>query len=144
MVTEIYIGSCCNFSKRKAHHKWAEKHTNTYVYEFIRGHGGFENWSMVQLLKFCCNGKREKETKEREFIELLKPALNQVVPTRTIKEYNDSHKEDHHQYYEEHKEANKAKVVDVVCECGIKYRGHAARHKKSKHHINFFNQEECS
>ena len=49
-ITDIYIGSTTNFTRRKWGHKTAcnnekDKSYNFKVYQFIRNHGGFQ---------FCC------------------------------------------------------------------------------------------
>ena len=51
---------------------------NCSLYTKIRECGGFENWAMIQIELFSCDNKREKEQREREWIEELKPTLNKV------------------------------------------------------------------
>ena len=97
-ITEIYVGSSTNFKQRKKCHKGGcnnenLKQYNYYVYQFIRENGGFENWSMIEIIKYPCETKRELETKEREYIELLKASLNKNKPTRTKKEWNEENKD---------------------------------------------------
>ena len=63
-VTDCYVGSCCNFTRRKCNHKSSchnvnNKTYNLKVYTFIREHGGWENWEMIQLKHYPCNSKRE-------------------------------------------------------------------------------------
>lgn len=97
-IEDIYVGSTCNFTKRKWEHKSGcnnskIKSYNIYVYQFIRNNGGFENWDMVMIEEFSCNNKLEKEQKERYYIELLKPTLNIKIPSRNKKEYAKVNKE---------------------------------------------------
>jgi len=95
-ITDIYVGHTTNFKNRKCGHKkscnnnTAHNH-NTYVYQFIRDHGGFDNWDMIEICKVECLDKRDAERHERNHIESLGATLNMVIPTRTIKEwYNDN------------------------------------------------------
>ena len=51
-ITDIYVGSTCNFTVRKYQHKTAcnnqnAKEYNRNVYKFIRENGGWNNWSMI-------------------------------------------------------------------------------------------------
>ncbi len=56
-ISDCYVGSTTNFTKRKSNHKStcnninSQKHNN-YVYEFIRNHGGWENWDMIEIERF--------------------------------------------------------------------------------------------
>ena len=64
-VEEVYIGSTTNIIKRRNNHKKCcnnpnSKGYNTYKYQFIRDHGGFENWCLIVLEEFSCNSKLEK------------------------------------------------------------------------------------
>lgn len=77
----FYIGSTINFSQRKSSHK---KYTHNKVskkyhyplYQYIRGCGGWNNFSMEIIEKYPCNSKIEGLKKEQEIIEILKPKLN--------------------------------------------------------------------
>jgi hypothetical protein len=60
-----------------------EKHGHLY----IRDNGGWNNWSMIEIEKYKCKDKYEAEKRERYYIETLKAALNQTIPTRTKAEY---------------------------------------------------------
>ena len=84
-IEEIYIGSTCNFIKRRWQHKSIcnnpnDKHYNQYVYQFIREHGGWENWDVYIIEKFSCTSKMQKEQVERGWVEELKSTLNKNVP----------------------------------------------------------------
>ena len=108
-VKECYIGSCCNFSRRKAAHKYScnnekSRAYNLKNYKFIREHGGWCNWSMVLIKYFPCDNKRELEAQERVQLELNGGSLNCKVPTRTNKEYREDNKEYYQEYYEKNKE----------------------------------------
>ena len=112
-IKDCYVGSTCNFTKRKYQHKSnCNNETcckyNYYVYQFIRDHGGWENWDMIELIKYSCNTKRELELKEREHLELLGGTLNKQIPTRSKEEKNKT-------YYENNREKHRA-VCNAWCE----------------------------
>ena len=55
LITDIYIGSTTNFTKRKAAHKSNCNNENCkeykfYVYEFIRDNGNWTNWDMIEIV----------------------------------------------------------------------------------------------
>ena len=108
-VKECYIGSCCNFTRRKAAHKSCcnnEKSPkyNQKKYKFIREHGGWCNWSMIQIKSFPCDNKRKLEAEERKELEINGGSLNCNIPHRTLKEY--------YQNYQKYREKNKEQIVD--------------------------------
>lgn len=109
-ITDIYIGSTTNFTRRKQEHKKNINgdYCNMYLYKFIRDHGGWNNWNMILVEAYNATDKRNLETRERHFIETLKSTLNKYIPTRTHKEYRDEHKDSNiersKKWYEEHKE----------------------------------------
>jgi len=115
-IQDIYVGSTTNFRIRKCAHKnncnnESGKKYNIPVYQFIRDNGGWENWDMIQIEAYQATDKRNLETRERYYIELLKPSLNKYIPTRTKAEYQKQHyqqnKEALRKYRQEHKEAIK-------------------------------------
>ena len=84
---KYYIGSTCNpLHKRKNRHKRdAVKSPTQPVYKHLNIIG-WENVEIILIESFPCNSKAELEARERYWIELLKPALNKAIPTRTPKE----------------------------------------------------------
>ena len=120
-IKDIYIGSTCNFIKRKSAHKChcnKETHNdyNTYKYQFIRDNGGWCNWIMVMVKEFSCENKRQLESEERKQIEELKPTLNHNVPTRTPKEYKQAHMTFYQKYNKEYRLENKQKLCEKAKE----------------------------
>ena len=118
-ITDIYIGSTCNFNRRKAQHKSncnkeISKEYNQYKYQFIRDNGGWDNWDMIELKEFSCENKREKDTEERKHIDELKPSLNKVLPTRTIKEWRKDNKQKKIQKDKDYYLKNKEKIKEQV------------------------------
>lgn len=116
-IEDIYVGSTCNFSKRKNSHKSDcnnenNKNYNYKVYKFIRDNGNFENWSMYQIEAKPVENKREKETLERQWIEKLKPTLNSYIPTRTKEEYYQDNKEQILDRVKNYYQNNKEQIVE--------------------------------
>ncbi len=148
-ITDIYIGSSCNLTRRKHKHKSDcnnEKSVvyNTYVYRFIRNHGNFQNWDLIRLENFSCEDKHELRKKEREWIEKLKPTLNTSLPNRSWEEYRKTKK--YKKYQKDYREKNKKKAneygekykkLKTTCFCGsnIKLKGLSAHRKTKKHRI---------
>ena len=141
-ITDLYVGSTTNFTKRKNAHKStcyneARPEYNYKVYRFIRENGGWGNWSMVEIEKFSCNDPNEAHTRERYWIETLNATLNCQVPSRSQGEWN-------RQNYEQNKEAKSAyakkyhlatrehRYEQFVCPCG----GHYSFSSRSTHFKN--------
>ena len=133
-ITDCYNGSCISFKDRKKSHKNDSrnptgKRYNYKVYQFIREHGGWENWSMVQLEEYPCKSRQELFLRERHWFDLIKPTLNMISPTADLQkrkkcraaanvrynanhkdeiknrqdEYNATHKKEKHEFYEKNK-----------------------------------------
>lgn len=116
-VKETYIGSTTNFNERKTSHKSCchndqAKQYNFKVYKFIRANGGFNNWSMILIEQYICDNKLEKEKRERYWIETLQPQLNINIPTRTFREYYETHKKDINTKNKVYAKQNKAVILD--------------------------------
>ena len=116
-IQNTYGGSSTDFTKRKSCHKSAcnnenDKSHNTYVYQFMRENGGWENFTMLKICEYPCQNKFELELEERRFMELLKSDLNKQKPGRTPKEYRDEddHKEKMKKYQDVYQENNKEKI----------------------------------
>ena len=172
----IYVGSTTNVRRRK----WDHKHNcnnekardyNFPVYQYIRAKGNWDEWQMIFIEKYPCNGKEELEIRERYYIELLKSKLNKNIPNRTQKEYRKINKEKiakyKNQYGQEHKnekkeydkkyrEDNKEEILEkkkqryeknykqkVICDnCGCEITKHNLNHhKKTKKCINFVKKD---
>ena len=108
----IYVGSTTNFRNRKNNHKSNcenenQKDHNLSVYQYIRANGGWDEWKMIPIEKYPCNGKEELEIRERYHIELLKSKLNKQLPTRTKKQYSNDNKEHKAEYDKKYRNDNK-------------------------------------
>ena len=91
-IKELYVGHTTNFTKRKNCHKSTchninNKCHNYYIYQFIREHGNWDNWDMIEIEKYNAIDRLDAGKRERYWIEQLKATLNKIIPTRTIKEW---------------------------------------------------------
>ena len=133
-IKDCYVGHTLNFKNRKSAHKRTcynendREHFNSYVYQFIRNSGGFENFDMILIQTERCENRLDALRKEREYIEQLNATLNKTRPTRTPEEA----KQYRLDYYEENKEDIKHKNkqyrddnADIVREQTRKYRNQA-------------------
>ena len=90
-ITECYVGCSTDFKTRVQSHKRRccnendSKH-HYKVYQFIRGHGGWDNWRLVVLHDFPCANKRELEKEETRVMIELKAELNARVSFTTHEE----------------------------------------------------------
>ena len=164
-INEIYVGSSVNFKSRLQSHKCdcynvKRNNYNSKVYQFIREHGGWDNWNMIKIIDIDCEDKSELRYYEQLYISSLKPKLNCNKSYTTeddrkeyfkehyqqnkdkIKEYNEKNKEkikeNMKEYYQQNKDKLKEKTsVKINCECGGKYTRHnKSAHFKSKKHLN--------
>jgi len=100
----VYIGSCCNFTRRKNQHKSNcynknRKNYNLKLYQNIRENGGWDSWCMTKIIDYPCNSKSELNTMERSYIDDYKSKLNCIIPTRTWAEWYQDNKEKLTEYY---------------------------------------------
>ena len=126
-ITDIYVGSTLNHYQRKHHHKHNcnnpnRKMYNLPVYQFIRAHGGFDNWKIIILEEYDAKNKNDLLWKERQYIEALNPSLNCIRSVRTHaekleyqkeynKDYNKNNKEKISEQQKEYYENNKEKLL---------------------------------
>jgi hypothetical protein len=138
LVTQCYVGHTTDFTNRKRSHKCAcnnsnNKDYNMYVYTFIRENGGFENFDMIEVEKYPCLDVNGACKRERYWIETLNAELNQVIPTRTTKEYYKEHiehlKEYHKKWYEENRDEYNKKRRENKNENNRKQREYRALKK---------------
>lgn len=113
----IYIGSCCNFTRRKSAHKSVcnnpnDKNYNVKLYKTIREQDGWENWVMIKMHDYPCNEKYELNKEERRVVDEYKAKLNCVIPTRTDKEYYEVNKEKITGNKKEYYQFNKEKIAE--------------------------------
>lgn len=154
-IKDEYVGSTTNKRSRKSNHKLNcsdqnRKDYNLRVYQFIRENGGWENWQFIILEKCEVSNVVELRLRERHFIELLRPTLNKLIPTRTQKEYDYVNREKIKEYRSKYYEENKSEIIRKNCErqkkrilcesCNIEIAmSSLSHHKKSEGHINNLN-----
>jgi len=79
-VPDVYIGHTTNFEKRKFYHMRDTHTSNTKVYEFIRSHGGWDNWNMIILQEYSCDNYEQACMFEWFWWKRLGATLNVVTP----------------------------------------------------------------
>ena len=110
------------------------------VYQYIREHGGWDNFGMVLIDKLPCQCKLESCKIERRIIEDLHATLYAYIPTRTKHEYYQDTRDHKIQrvknYYEQKKEKiDEWRNTRFDCECGGSYFSHnKARHDRTLKH----------
>ena len=173
-ITDCYNGSTCSLKDRKSEHKKRcnnpnYKHYNLKVYRFIREHGGWDNWTFIQLELYPCNSKPELVLREQYWFDILKPTLNSYSPTLDVQKmknnrvaYEATHieeiKKNKAEYFEQNKEELLSKMkeyaithkdeiatrkkVKVTCECGcVTTKYELPRHRRNTKHLNLMAQK---
>ena len=79
-IKDFYIGSTVNWNDRKTLHKsdcnnQNGKKYNTPCYKTIRAHGGWDNWSMIEIERVIYI-RRMAEAHEYELMAELKSTMN--------------------------------------------------------------------
>ena len=146
-IKDIYVGSTCNFTRRKCQHKSdcnneKNKSYNVNVYRFIRENGNWSNWDMVLVEEVSCENKKQLCKIEREYIEKLGATLNKNVPSRTKKEYQKEWRKNSKKYSKEYREDNREKFREyrklrTTCICGtyINLSNKSEHYRTKKHRI---------
>ena len=110
-IEDIYIGSTNNIYHRLRSHKSncyniKRPHYNCKVYQFIREHGGFDNWLMEVIDEWDCQDG-DKEQIEQLYISTCEPELNDRKSYMSEEETKEYNKQRCKQYNIEHKEKMK-------------------------------------
>jgi len=79
---EIYVGSTKNIHQRAYNHYLTSVNPNSKEYNvkknvYIRENGGWDNFKLVKLCEIEYTERVELRKKEQEYIDALKPTLNQ-------------------------------------------------------------------
>jgi hypothetical protein len=108
-LLNIYIGHTTDFTTRKSDHKRCcnnpnSKKYNFKVYKYIRDNGGWDNFNMLEIMKYPCTDGNEARAKEEQIrVELgAKLNSNRALITGDKKEYQK-------EKYNDNKEKNKEK-----------------------------------
>ena len=116
----VYIGSTCNFSRRKYEHKsrcYNEngEQYNHKLYQTIRELGGWNNFEMVLVAKCPCDDKLELRAKEFEYQKLFDVNMNMNSAYSGIdpcdpeykKKYRQENREKNREYQKKYREKKK-------------------------------------
>jgi hypothetical protein len=111
-ITDVYVGSTTDFTKRKSCHKSRcnnekSKFYNIKLYQTIRLNGGWDNWLMCEIEKYPCDDSNEAKSRERYYYELLNTTLNMICPIRSNDEIIESIKQYQSMYMSQNKETKK-------------------------------------
>lgn len=120
-ITDCYVGHTTNFNNRKREHKSRttqqnSKESNVKSYKFIRENGGWDNWDMIMIEEFPCENQLQAKSRERYWIESIKPTLNQTTPNRPQQEWTndniDKVKEYKRNWYLKNKKSKLTQIND--------------------------------
>lgn len=143
-ITNFYIGSTTNWTRRKQSHKNSyydinNKGYHLKIYEIMRANGGFENFNMILVEDYPCENKRKAEQREQYWKDLLKSDMNKInayVTEEQKKEYRKEYNKEYRIKYKEHKkEYNKRKFICDCCNIELCLR-HKSKHEKTIKHLN--------
>jgi hypothetical protein len=120
---EVYVGSTTNLKQRKSNHK-SKCHNekcrqyNYKIYQYIREHGGWENFAKIEIEKFPCENSRQLELREEFWRKELGATLNGQKAFSTDEErriqlidYWNTNKEKILLQQKEYKDTNKEKIL---------------------------------
>lgn len=147
-ITDCYVGSTTEHTKRKRAHENNCNNENSrdnhyYVYQFILSHGGWSNWTMIEIEKFPCKDNLELKHRERYWMSQLNATLNTTTPNKSNKEccktWNENNPNYHKNWNQEHAiHIENQKKVKIKCECGVIMRKDGIHaHKKTKKHLKY-------
>jgi len=157
LVKELYVGSTKNLKTRESMHRSSCKNNfKSNLYNFIREHGGYDNWEMVVLEDYNGSSRLDLLKRERHWLESFNSTLNIRIPSRTFSEYQSVNKvqtslynrqyylknkdhlqEEKHKYYLKNKLGDDEKIY-IECECkavilAINIEVHEGTHKHKKY-----------
>lgn len=81
-IEDVYVGHTTSFRNRKGVHKNHcnnERHNKKKIYKIINENGGWSNWDMIEIEKFCCKDANEARAKEKYYEDLLNPSMNTMA-----------------------------------------------------------------
>ena len=87
-ITDCYVGyTKKELKERKYHHEKTcntptYRYYNKYLYQFIRTHGGFENWEMIEIENCLCKTNFEAREREQYWYNTLNSTLNKIRPQK--------------------------------------------------------------
>ena len=141
LVTDLYVGSTTDFTKRKSRHKSGctnlkDRSYNIKIYQTIRNNGNWENWSMIQIEEYNCANGNEARARERYWFEQLNATLNTITPNRSKKEYSKSFYENNKDKISEYNTTNKDKIEERRRKYYNANKDKIAYQKKERYELN--------
>jgi len=121
-IKDCYVGHTTDFNSRRRGHKTTCNNTNAknynlFVYQFIREHGGWDNFDMIAVERTSCSDSLDAKRKEREYIEKLSATLNKAIPSRTKVEWTNDNiervRENKHRWHVENIERLKTEKREM-------------------------------
>ena len=151
----LYVGSTCNFVRRKCCHKSSlnnenDKAYNYKLYQTIRENDN--EWDMQPYKLFQCKNKMEMNIEEERCRVELKANMNSqschgtdmVNLNKNMKKWRESNKQHIKVENAKHRKKNIVKILEkVTCECGcvVAGVGNLPRHKKSNKHFKLLEEK---
>jgi len=129
---DLYVGSTCNFTKRKYEHNRAvnfkSNHCTTKLYNTIRENG---EWKMTPIKEFPCESKLQLTIEEEKCRKELGASLNTYccgtgIEAQDKKQYNKQHYEKNIERVKQYHQDNKEKINER----------HKQYHQDNKEKIN--------
>jgi len=116
-ILDKYVGHSCDFEHRKATHKSAcnnpkDKTYNLKVYQFIREHGGWKNWTVKVIEEYPCEDEVEATLREQHWFKQISATLNSNVPARTMADYYQEHRDSILDYKKKWQQENRTAIVE--------------------------------
>lgn len=168
-ITDTYVGHTTNFEKRLIQHKTICKkvlNNNLKLYKFIREHGGWENWDMIEIAKYNCKDLDEARLKEQDHFLSYNSTLNTNFPLGLgylnipcgvknepviftcdfcdFKTFKQSNYKTHLRTRKHLKLQNNTKISQekkYICKCGKQYKHHSSLWNHKKHCLTNKGQE---
>jgi len=105
-ISNMYVGSSIDLTKRKSHHKTTcnnpnDKDHHLLVYKTIRDNGGWDNWRMLEIEHKIVKDKTEAKQCEQYWIEFYNAQMNMLKLNFNQREYSEQYNK---QYYEQNKD----------------------------------------
>ena len=80
-IKELYVGQTINFDSRRFSHFTCSMYRHLKLYEFIRSHGGWDNWKMEIVRQYpFCRDREDLDRLEWYWWKKLDGELNSITP----------------------------------------------------------------
>ena len=140
-VKDCYVGSTTNLKQRKAQHraccKSSNRKNNKYpVYQCMRENGGRDNWDIVEIEKYPCNGYEELHKRERYWLETLGATLNVSIPSRTKKQWHEEYIEHGREYQKQYSIEHRDKRLEYAKKVYENNKIEISNYKKKQYEKN--------